>query len=165
MILHNFCFVLLCFVFLGPRLQHTEFPRLRVKWSCSCHPWPKPKPQQSGIRAASVTYIKGHSISGSLTHWVRPGMELTSSWVLVGLVYRCATTGIPWFSIIFILLDQFLHLRELCFPQLNKVTFETKAFLQHPVMPRGQDEVRTGSSICGPSMAILKSLNGRFSFL
>ena len=35
------------------------------------------------IRAMSVIYTTGHSYTGSLTHWVRPGSEPTSSWILV----------------------------------------------------------------------------------
>ena len=33
----------------------------------------------------SVTYTAAHSNAGSLTHWGRPGIELASSWILVGL--------------------------------------------------------------------------------
>ena len=45
-----------------------------------------PQPWQRGIRAASVTYTIAHGNAGSLTHCVRPGIELVSSWVLVGFV-------------------------------------------------------------------------------
>ena len=34
----------------------------------------------------SATYTTAHSNSGSLIHRVRPGIEPTSSWILVGLV-------------------------------------------------------------------------------
>ena len=33
-----------------------------------------------------MTYTTAHSNAGSLTHWVRPGIEPTSSWVLVGFI-------------------------------------------------------------------------------
>ena len=36
--------------------------------------------------AMSVTYTTAHSNVGYLTHWVRPGIEPASSWVLVGFV-------------------------------------------------------------------------------
>ena len=36
-----------------------------------------------------------HSNTRSLTHWVRPGIEPTSSWILVGFSTCWATTGTP----------------------------------------------------------------------
>ena len=39
-----------------------------------------------GIQAASVTYTTAHGNIRSPTHWVRPGIEPASSWILVGLV-------------------------------------------------------------------------------
>ena len=38
------------------------------------------------IRAAAVAYATVYSKAGSLTHWVRPGMEHTSSWILVRFI-------------------------------------------------------------------------------
>ena len=43
----------------------------------------------------SVTYTTGHGNTGSLTHWVRPGIEPESSWMLVGFVNHWATAGTP----------------------------------------------------------------------
>ena len=40
----------------------------------------------SGIRAAPVTYTTAHVNTGSLTHWVRPGIKSVSSWTLVRFV-------------------------------------------------------------------------------
>ena len=34
----------------------------------------------------SVTYNTAHGNAGSVTHWARPGIDHTSSWMLVGLV-------------------------------------------------------------------------------
>ena len=31
----------------------------------------------------SMTYTTAHGNTGSLTHWARPGIEPTSSWILV----------------------------------------------------------------------------------
>ena len=45
-----------------------------------------PQPQQWQIQATSVTYTTDHGNTGSLTHWARPGIELTTSWFLVGFV-------------------------------------------------------------------------------
>ena len=36
-----------------------------------------------------------HGSAGSLTHWARPGIEPSSSWILVGFVTHGATAGIP----------------------------------------------------------------------
>ena len=52
--------------------------------SYSCQP--TPQQQQCEIWAASVTYTTAHSNPGSVIHWARPGIEPTSSWILVGFV-------------------------------------------------------------------------------
>ena len=38
------------------------------------------------IGATSATYTTAHNNAGSLTHWVRPGIEPSTSWFLVGFV-------------------------------------------------------------------------------
>ena len=57
-----------------------------------------PEPQQHRIRAASVPYATVLSKAESLAHWMRPGIEPASSWMLVGFVNCWATTGAPVFS-------------------------------------------------------------------
>ena len=47
---------------------------------------PPPQPQQSQIRATSVTYPTAHGNARSLAHRVGPGMETASSWILVTFV-------------------------------------------------------------------------------
>ena len=59
--------------------------------SCSCQP--TPQPQQRGIWAMSATYATAHSNAWFLTHWVKPGMELASSWILVQFLTHWATMG------------------------------------------------------------------------
>ena len=56
---------------------------------------PTQQPQQHGIQAASVTCTKVHSNTGSLSHWVKAGIEPASSWILVRIVTCWATTGTP----------------------------------------------------------------------
>ena len=56
--------------------------RGRMGYSC----WPMSQPQQYRIQAASVTYTTAHGNTSSLTHWVRPGVKPSSSWILVGFV-------------------------------------------------------------------------------
>ena len=47
---------------------------------------PTPQPQWCRIRAVSMTYTTAHGNTGSLTHWVRPGIKPTTSWFIVGFV-------------------------------------------------------------------------------
>ena len=42
--------------------------------------------QQHGIQAMSATYTTAHGNTRSLTHWARPAIEPSSSWILVGFV-------------------------------------------------------------------------------
>ena len=73
-------------------------------WSCSC--WLPPQPKQHGIWAASVTYSTAHLNAGSLTHWARPGIEPTSSWMLGSL------TTEPWWELqipLYFRLHYFFH--------------------------------------------------------
>ena len=59
------------------------------------HLHPIPQPQQRGTKAMSVTYTTAHGNASSLTHWARPGIEPTTSWLLVGFINHWATTGTP----------------------------------------------------------------------
>ena len=43
----------------------------------------------------SATYTTAHGTTRSLCHWVRPGIEPTSSWIMVGFVNCWATMGTP----------------------------------------------------------------------
>ena len=56
---------------------------------------PIAQPQQSQIWVASVTYATACSNAGCLTHWVRPGIESTSSWIIVRFLTCWATMGAP----------------------------------------------------------------------
>ena len=73
------------FSFLGTHVALWRFPGESSNWSYNCRPTPQPQPQPRQIRAASVTYTTAHGNAGSLTHWVRPGFEPESSWILVAL--------------------------------------------------------------------------------
>ena len=57
------------FFFLGPHPWHMEVPRLWVK-----------------LELQLQAYTTAHGNAGSLTHSARPGIELSSSWILVGFV-------------------------------------------------------------------------------
>ena len=47
---------------------------------------PTPQPQQCKIWAASLTYTTAHGNARSLTHRLRPGIELAASWILVRFI-------------------------------------------------------------------------------
>ena len=84
-------FVFLAFIFLSffP-CGIWKFPDWGSNWSCNC--WPVPQPQQSQIRAVSAAYTTACDNAKFLTHWARPGIEPTSSWIPVGFV----TTEPQW---------------------------------------------------------------------
>ena len=86
-----FFFFFCLFVFLEPHSWHMEVPGLGSNWSCSCRA--TPQPQQCEIQATSVTYTTAQGYARSFTHWVRPGIEPTSSWMLVGFLNHWALTG------------------------------------------------------------------------
>ena len=69
-----FCFVL--FVFLGPGGSQAR-GRIGAIATGLCH-----SHSNYQIWVASVTYTIAHSNAGSLTHWVEPGIEPASSWIL-----------------------------------------------------------------------------------
>ena len=54
--------------------------------------------QQHQIRATSGTYATACGNVRSLTHWARPGIKPTSSWILVLFLTRWTTTGTPGFT-------------------------------------------------------------------
>ena len=58
-------------------------------------PQPTPQPQQLRIWAASASYTTAWGNAGFLTQWARPGIRLTSSWILVRFLTCWATVGTP----------------------------------------------------------------------
>ena len=61
-----------------------RFPGWGLNWSSGCRntPWP----QQHQIWAMSATYTEGCNNARFLTHWARPGIKPTFSWILVGFI-------------------------------------------------------------------------------
>ena len=78
--------------FLGLHLWHMEVPRLGVQLELQL---PANVTAITKIQAMSATYTTAHSNTRALTHWARPGMEPTSSWILVGFITPWATKGMP----------------------------------------------------------------------
>ena len=68
--------------------------------SYSCRP--TPQQQQPRIQATSATYTTAHGNARSLTHWVRPGIEPTTSWFSVGFVSAMPRWELPIASLYYI---------------------------------------------------------------
>ena len=81
-------------IFFQLHQQHREIPGLGAE--SGLQPPVYTMPQQCRIRAMSATYTTAHGNDGSPTHWTKPGIRLTSSWILVGFVNRWAMKGSPW---------------------------------------------------------------------
>ena len=58
-------------------------------------------PQTHRIRDPSSTYTTAHGDAGSLTHGLRPGIELASSWILCWLLnlFNCNGNSFSFFSL------------------------------------------------------------------
>ena len=74
MVLSIYLSAYLSIIFLEPHPQHMEVSRLEVE-----------------LELWLLAHTTAHSTARSLTQGVRPGIELTSSWILVRLV-----TAEPW---------------------------------------------------------------------
>ena len=62
----------------------------------------------SNATSESGTYTTAHGNAGSLTYWVRPGIEPATSWILVVFINCWATKETPTFSLLLIWLDLLL---------------------------------------------------------
>ena len=91
----DFFFFLL---FLGPHLQHMEVSQARGWIMLPAYAIARATTDPS----QSVTYTIAHCNVRSLTHWVRPGIELVSLLILVGFLTCWATTGTPNLLIFFL---------------------------------------------------------------
>ena len=49
----------------------------------------------SNTRSEPMTYARAHDSTGALTHWVRPGIEPASLWILARFLTHWATIGTP----------------------------------------------------------------------
>ena len=55
--------------------------------------------RQLRIQVLSVTYSTSHCNARSLTHWARPGIEPTSSWILVGFITTEPQQELLWCTV------------------------------------------------------------------
>ena len=120
-----FIFLFLFFAFQGPTCGILKFPDLGLNQSYSC--WPTPQTQKCQIRAVSVTSATVHGNSGSPTHWVRPGIELLSSWILVGFI----SAAPQWELLYEYLFSNYLQ-KSLYWPLGNRdKTINTNSYILH----------------------------------
>ena len=89
--------------------RHMEVPRLGSNRTCSRQL--TPQPQQCGIRVASAGYTTAHGNARSLTHWARPGIKPSPSWMLVRFI-----SAEPWQELQAIFLIQFLSCHSISGP-------------------------------------------------
>ena len=85
--------LIILFWFLGLHLWHMEVPRLGVKSELQlpAYTTATATPDLSCVRANTIAHVN----AGSLTHWVRPGIEPAFSWIIVGFITHWATRGTP----------------------------------------------------------------------
>ena len=79
-----FVYVFIYLVSLGPHPLHIEVPRLGVESELHLPAYTKATAMPDW--AVSATYTTVHGNTGSLTHWVRPGIKPAASWLLVRFV-------------------------------------------------------------------------------
>ena len=81
---YSFCFFFFFFFFLGLQMWHMQVPRLGVKSELQLLAYATviATPDPSHICSLHTP----HGNTRSLTHWAGPGIEPTSSWVLVRFV-------------------------------------------------------------------------------
>ena len=96
-----------------------EVPRLGVKSELWLLAYTTATETWDEIQAMSATYITAHGNAGSLTHWMRPGIEPATSWVLVGFVNCWAMKGTPVQYIFKLTLMHVLYEHKLVKNQLN----------------------------------------------
>ena len=92
-------FILFDMSFYGRTHGIWRFPGQGSNRSCSC--LSMPQSQKCRIWVTSANYTTTHGNAGSLTHWVSPGIEPVSSWILVVFINWWAMTGTPGNFILF----------------------------------------------------------------
>ena len=75
--------------FLGLHLRHMEVSGGPIGAAGHSHS------NMGRIQATSETYTTGHGNARSLIQWPRPGIKLSSSWILVGFLTHWAIMGTP----------------------------------------------------------------------
>ena len=93
------CYSIFLFLFflLGLLLWHMEVPRVMVEWELQLLAYTTAidSNARSKLHLWPMLLLVVGSYAGSLTCWVRPGIEPTSSWILAGFLTCWVTMGTP----------------------------------------------------------------------
>ena len=92
--LHTYLFNSSCPAFLGLHLWHMEIHRLR-SWIRAAAAGPHHSHSRAGSEPHSWPTPQLVTMPDPLTHWARPGIKPTSSWVLVRFLTHWTTRGTP----------------------------------------------------------------------
>ena len=92
----NIFILFIYFFFLGPHSRHMEVSRLGVKSGARAAGLPHNHSNSGSRLHLRSTYTTAHGNARCLTHWVRPGIEPTSSWILIGFVSTVPQWELPW---------------------------------------------------------------------
>ena len=93
-----FCLVV-CLCFMGPHprhMQHMEVPRLGVKLELQLPTYTTDTVSEPCLQPIPQ-HTTAHSNARSLTHWVRSGIEPTTSWFLVRFVSAVPRSELLYF--------------------------------------------------------------------
>ena len=116
-----------------------EVPRLGVQnWNYSCRP--TPQAQQLGIQTTSVTYTTAHSNTESLTHWKSPGIEPSSSWILIN-------SSVPLFAWQLKILFLFPATLSPCFSMFASVYRGSRYFSNNGFVCQGARWIKIGQDL------------------
>ena len=81
------------------------------------------QPHQHRTWAVSANYTAAHHNTGSLTHWLKPGIEPTSSWILVKLFLIMATPIFMQFYRLISIYNQYKILAISCAVKIHPWTY------------------------------------------
>ena len=88
---YSFLKTILFFCFVGLHRLHMEVPRLSVEFELQLPAYTT----ATATTDKSVTYTTAHGNAISLAHGVRPGIQTTSSWILVGFISAVPQRELP----------------------------------------------------------------------
>ena len=94
--------------------------------------WPMPEPQQCQTQATSATYTTGNGNTGSLTYWARPGIEPTTSWLLVRSISAVPRWKLWYVEYLYVYEQNKIGLWWLLYNYTcNKIHWVKKSFIKH----------------------------------
>ena len=88
----------LFFCFLGPHPQHMEFSRLEVKSELQLLAYATITAMPDPSHICDLHHTAAHGNAWFPTQWVRPGIELASSWILPGFPFATPQRELPAYN-------------------------------------------------------------------